>query len=493
MGTIGAGGTAPRLLAVRRSHLAGVASALLVAGAITFAPRMVLPEPDRAAAASSASMSPRSGFADVVEMVRPAVFAVHARVSANDRIAEGPGASNQSFREINPQRHGRGGLVAMSQGAGFFISSDGYAVTNRHVVEDNQTVDITTDDGKSYTARVIGRDAKSDLALIKVDGRTDFAVARLSDRAPRVGDWVLAVGNPFGLGGTVTAGIVSARERDIGTGADDDYIQIDAPVNKGNSGGPAFDIDGRVIGVNTAIYSPSGGSVGIAFAIPADTVKSVAMQLKRDGVVRRGFLGVQMQPVTPELAEALGLARPDGALITDQQPGGPAALAGIAAGDVITSVDGARIRDSRELARRIAGLLPGAAARITFVRAGEERTVTATLGELPRTPEPVPVVAREPLSKSADGKRLGLSLAPADPVAALGGTGVLVTEVEPNSRAAERGFDVGDVILEIGGRQMKKPADVQGALSDARRNGRHTVVMRVRNGDKTRFVALPLG
>ena len=490
MSTIGAGGTSPRLLAVRRPHLAGIASALIVAGAITFAPRMILPEPDRATAAS-ANVAQRAGFADVVEMVRPAVFAVHAKVSTNDQVAEGPGASPQAFREIDPQR--RGGLVAVSQGAGFFISSDGYAVTNRHVVEDNPTVDITTDDGKSYTARVVGRDARSDLALIKVDGRTDFPVARLSDRAPRVGDWVLAVGNPFGLGGTVTAGIVSARERDIGTGADDDYIQIDAPVNKGNSGGPAFDIDGRVIGVNTAIYSPSGGSVGIAFAIPADTVKSVVTQLKQDGVVRRGFLGVQMQPVTAELAEGLGLPRPEGALITDQQPGGPAALAGIAAGDVITSVDGVRIRDSRDLARRIANLPPGTAARIAFIRGGEERAATATLGELPRPPEPLYVATREPPSRPGDGKRLGLSLAPVDPVAAGAGAGVRVTEVEPNSRAAERGLDVGDVILEVGGRQVKKAADVHGALADARKSGRHTVVMRVRNADKTRFVAMPAG
>jgi serine protease Do len=467
--------------------------ALIVAGGITLAPRLIVPGPDHAAAAGAAAWSQHSGFADVVEMVRPAVFAVHARVPGSDLVAEGPGASPQSFREIDPQRRGRAAL-AVSQGAGFFVSSDGYAVTNRHVVEDNQTVNITTDDGKSYAARVVGRDARSDLALIKVDGRTDFAVARFSARTPRVGDWVLAMGNPFGLGGTVTAGIVSARERDIGTGADDDFIQIDAPVNKGNSGGPAFDIDGGVIGVNTAIYSPSGGSIGIAFAIPADTVKAVVAQLKRDGVVRRGFLGVQMQPVTADLADGLGLPRPEGALITDQQPNGPAALAGIAAGDVITSVDGAPIRDSRELARHIANLAPGAAARIGLIRGAEERTVTVTLGELPRPPEAVPGAAHAAPSKSGDGKpaRLGLSLAPTDP-AGTSAAGVIVTEVEPNGRGAERGLDVGDVILDVGGHAVRKPADVHGALADARKSGRRTVLMRVRNGDKTRFVALPPG
>ena len=246
------------------------------------------------------------------------------------------------------------------QGAGFFISPDGYAVTNNHVVDGVKTVEVTTDDGKTHTARVIGTDERTDIALIKVDGRSDFPAAKFSARIPRVGDWVLAVGNPFGLGGTVTAGIVSARGRDIGAGPYDDFLQIDAPVNQGNSGGPTFDVEGNVIGVNTAIVSPSGGSVGIGFAIPAETVKSVIAQLKDKGKVTRGWIGVQIQSITPEIAENLGLSDARGAIVAEPEPGGPAKRAGIDAGDIITAVNGKHIADSRELARtHQAPCLPG--------------------------------------------------------------------------------------------------------------------------------------
>ena len=231
---------------------------------------------------------------------------------------------------------------------GFFISRDGYAVTNNHVVQNAENVQVTTDDGKTYSAKVIGTDPRTDLALIKIDGN-DFPFVKLADTSPRVGDWVLAVGNPFGLGGTVTAGIVSARGRDIGAGPYDDFIQIDAPVNKGNSGGPTFDVDGNVIGVNTAIFSPSGGSVGIAFAIPADTVKSVVAQLRDKGSVTRGWIGVQIQSVTPDIADSMGLKQATGALVSEPQKDSPAAKAGIQSGDVITSVNDEPINDAREL------------------------------------------------------------------------------------------------------------------------------------------------
>ncbi len=236
-----------------------------------------------------------------------------------------------------PQRH----QVITGEGSGFFISADGYAVTNNHVVDHAQSVQVTTDDGTVYTAKVIGTDKKTDLALIKVDGKKDFTYVKFADAQPRVGDWVVAVGNPFGLGGTVTAGIVSARGRDIGAGPYDDYVQIDAPINKGNSGGPAFDMNGNVIGVNTAIYSPSGGSVGIGFDIPAPTAKLVVAQLKDKGYITRGWLGVQVQPVTADIADSLGLKQAKGAMVDNPQDGSPAAKAGIEAGDVITAVNGA--------------------------------------------------------------------------------------------------------------------------------------------------------
>ena len=251
----------------------------------------------------------------------------------------------QFGRQGMPQAKPRGRQNMTGEGSGFFISADGYAVTNNHVVDGAKTVQVTTDDGAVYKAKVVGTDAKTDLALIKVESGKSFPFVKFADREPRIGDWVVAVGNPFGLGGTVTAGIVSARGRDIGAGPYNDYIQIDAPINKGNSGGPTFNMEGNVIGVNTAIFSPSGGSVGIGFDIPAEAAKMVVAQLKERGYVDRAWLGVQVQPVTAEIADSLGLKKAEGALVADPQADSPAAKAGVAAGDVITAIDGAAIKD----------------------------------------------------------------------------------------------------------------------------------------------------
>ena len=306
----------------------------------------------------------------------------------------------------------------MAQGSGFFISADGYAVTNNHVVERGKTVEIQTDDNKTYTAKVIGTDPKTDLALLKVDGRTDFPFVKLGDKQPRIGDWVIAVGNPFGLGGTVTAGIVSARGRDIGAGPYDDFIQIDAPVNKGNSGGPTFDVDGNVIGVNTAIFSPNGGSIGIGFAIPAETVKTVVAQLKEHGAVTRGWIGVQIQPVTADVADSLGLKNAEGALVAEAQANSPAAKAGIASGDVITSVNGEAVKDARDLAKKIGALAPGATAKLGVLSKGKEKTVAVTLADYPKDAKPARVgEQRQAESRAAPRPHLGLTLAPAGNVA----------------------------------------------------------------------------
>ena len=277
----------------------------------------------------------------------------------------------------------RGRQIIMGQGSGFFISADGYAVTNNHVVDHAETLDVTTSDGTIYHAKVIGTDQKTDLALIKVGGSSNFPFVQFARKAPRVGDWALAVGNPFGLGGTVTAGIVSARGRDIGEGPYDDFIQLDAPINKGNSGGPTFDVDGNVMGVNTAIYSPSGGSVGIGFAIPADTAKAVIAQLKDKGAVTRGWIGVQAQTVDSDIAVGLGLPKAEGALVGASQQDSPAAKAGVAAGDVITALDGAPLKDSRELARKIGSMAPGTSVKLSIIRNGEAKTLALTLGEAP--------------------------------------------------------------------------------------------------------------
>jgi serine protease Do len=448
------------------------------------------------------------GFADIVEKVKPAVISVRVKVDPGAKMMGFEGSSpfppnsqmERFFRRfglpegINPdeRRSPRNRLVT-GQGSGFFITADGYAVTNNHVVDKADTVEITTDDGKTYSAKVIGTDPRTDVALIKAEGRADFPYVHLADHAPRIGDWVLAVGNPFGLGGTVTAGIVSARGRDIGAGPYDDFIQIDAPVNKGNSGGPTFDVDGNVIGVNTAIFSPSGGSVGIAFAIPASTVKSVVAQLKDKGTVTRGWIGVQIQPVTAEIAESIGLKKAEGALVSEPQANGPAAKAGIEAGDVISAVNDVAVKDARDLAKQIGSIAPGTSVKLTVWRKGEEKNLTVSLGELPNQRDARATTPDTLAPNGSDVPRLGLTLAPAGQVAGSGSEGVVVTKVDPDGVASEHGFQTGDVILEVGGKKVAHPADVRSALNDAQKDGKRSVLVRVKSGEATKFVALRLG
>src|SRR5882762_1689892 len=454
-----------------------------------------------------------TGFADIVERVKPSVISV--RVNIGEKLAKDdndspfqPGSPMERFfkRFGGPDgmppglrggpRGGNRGQVT-GQGSGFFISPDGYAVTNNHVVDGADKVEVTADDGKIYKAKVIGTDARTDVALIKVEGGSNFPFAKLSDSKPRIGDWVLAVGNPFGLGGTVTAGIVSASGRDIGSGPYDDFIQIDAPVNKGNSGGPAFDVSGEVMGVNTAIYSPSGGSVGIAFSIPASTVKNVIAQLKDKGSVSRGWIGVQIQPVTSDIADSLGLKKAEGALVAEPQANGPAAKAGIESGDVITAVNGDSVKDARELARTIGALAPGNAVKLNVLHKGQDKVVNLTLGQLPNTLEAKADNDNDNgdkggATRGTDVPKLGLSLAPANSVAGAGKDGVVVTEVDPKSAAAERGFKEGDVILEVAGKSVTNAGDVREAINAARTDNKNSVLMRVKSGGSSRFVALPL-
>jgi serine protease Do len=386
------------------------------------------------------------------------------------------------------QRH----QVITGVGSGFFISADGYAVTNNHVVDHATSVQVTTDDGTIYKAKVIGTDPKTDLALIKVDGKgKTFAYVNFENQKPRVGDWVVAVGNPYGLGGTVTAGIVSAEGRDIGNGPYDDYIQIDAPINKGNSGGPTFDTSGKVIGVNTAIYSPTGGSVGIGFDIPAQTVQNVVDQIKEHGSVTRAWLGVQVQAVTPGIAESLGMKKAQGALVDQAEPDTPAAKAGIQPGDVITAVNGTSVKDSRSLAREISNMAPGSSAKLDIVRKGEQKTFDVTLAKMPNNPKQAK--ADEEENSTGNAPHLGLSVAPADEVAGAGSKGLVVTNVDPDGPAAEHGFKSGDVILDVGGKSVSTVPELRQALSQAKDEGKHQVLMRVKTADNTHFVAMPIG
>ena len=354
-----------------------------------------------AAPAMQAPTSPSSSFADLIASVRPAVVSVKVQLDQPVSMNDGPGDNGGGALPFDPfapfdlpgvpqmSQPPRGSQLVVGEGSGFFISPDGTIVTANHVVDHATSVQVTTSDGKVYKARVIGNDPGTDIAVIKVDAGNNFKYVKFADRLPRVGDWVVAIGNPFGLGNTVTAGIVSAIGRTINTSTYDNYLQIDAPINRGNSGGPTFDMRGNVVGINDAIYTPSGGSVGIGFDVPADTASPIVAQLVKSGQVTRGWLGVRLQPVTSPIADSLGMKKAAGALVATPEPGGPAAMAGVHPGDVITAVNGNAVKDPRGLAQDIGNLAPGASVKLDVLRNGQSRAITLTLGEMPnRQPNP---------------------------------------------------------------------------------------------------------
>ncbi|APG95558.1 trypsin-like peptidase domain-containing protein [Sinorhizobium americanum] len=424
-------------------------------------------------------------FADIVARVKPAVISVRVEIDAAQQQA----AAQDDGGAPDPD-DGQGPLVG--EGSGFFISADGYAVTNNHVVDHAHSLEVMTSDGRSYEATVVGTDPKTDLALIKVDGR-DFPHVRFADQRPRVGNWVIAIGNPYGLGGTVTAGIVSAEGRDIGAGPYDDFIQIDAPINRGNSGGPAFDVNGDVIGVNTAIFSPSGGSVGIGFDIPADTAKAVIAELKAKGHVTRGWLGIKEQQVTPDIAEGLGLKEAKGALVDEADPAGPAGKAGMRSGDLITAVDGATIDDPRELAQKVGAKAPGTSVTVSIVRNGAPMEITLDLATMPEERAAPIEAASDGGAAPSGGQDFGLLLAPASKVAGAAEKGMVVVAIDPKGAAAQHGLEAGDIILDVGGKAVSNARDFRRDLVSLRKEGKLAALLRIQSSGATRFVALPLG
>ncbi|GAA6154859.1 DegQ family serine endoprotease [Pyruvatibacter sp.] len=450
---------------------------------------------------ADARSAPES-FADLAEKLTPAVV----NISTAQTVSGGsgvplpefpPGSPFEEYFEEFLERHGgeQQSRKVQSLGSGFVIDPDGLVVTNNHVVEDADEVTVTFSDGETLDAEVLGRDPKTDLALLKVNADRKLPFVRFGDsEALRVGDWVMAIGNPFGLGGTVTAGILSARDRDINAGPYDAFLQTDASINRGNSGGPLFNMAGEVMGVNTAIISPTGGSIGIGFSIPATTATSVIDQLKEFGETRRGWLGVRIQTVTDDLAEGLGLEDTKGALVAGIQEGGPAVGSGLEAGDVIVKFDGKPVDKMRDLPRIVADTEVGKAVDVLVLRDGKEETYQVTLGRLEEADGTVEAKA-EP-RKPSENETLGLSLSSLNDVlraqyeVAEDVDGVLVVAVVPGSQAAEKRVRPGDVIVKVAQENVTNPDKVEEQVARAKSEGLKSVLLQISRGGETSFVAL---
>ncbi len=478
-----------------------------------------------AVAPNGASAATPDGFADLAATLSPAVVNVSSSQTTHQTADRGPSVPDMPFPPGSPfeqffkdfldrNRPGgpqgrrnpdapEGGGHAVSLGSGFIIDPAGYIVTNNHVIDGADEISVTLTDNTTLKAKLVGKDERMDLALLKVDTDKKLAAVPFGDSdTGRVGDWVLAIGNPFGLGGSVTAGIISARGRDIHQGTYDDFIQTDAAINRGNSGGPLFNMKGEVIGINTAIYSPSGGSVGIGFSIPSNLAKTVVMQLREYGHARRGFLGVSIQPVTPDIADSLGLKDPSGALVGRVTEAGPADKAGIKGGDIILKFNGQDVKDVRTLQRVVAETPIGKQVPVTLWRDAKETTVQAAVGELPEdiqtasaTPDEKPKPKPNPAVAIAG---LGAKLAPITDEARaqfkLGADqkGVVVTDVDTDGFGASRGLKPGDVIVEVQQQSVSTPKEVLDLMDKYRKMSRKTVLMLVQSGAGMQWVPVPL-
>ncbi|MEQ1754496.1 MAG: Do family serine endopeptidase [Micropepsaceae bacterium] len=479
------------------------------------------PTPAVSASSSAAPFMVSSGigaagtFADIVEHVSPAVVSIRAKVSSPEapEIKEEdleqlpPGLRDyfERFRKGAPDRQrSRGGEV---QGSGFVVEANGYMVTNNHVVANATDIEVVFADGKKFKAKLIGRDEPTDIAVLKIEGGKAFPTVSFGDDSHvRVGDWVLAVGNPFGLGGTVTAGIVSARGRDDVTGSQfTDFLQIDASINRGNSGGPTFDLGGRVIGMNTAIFSPSGGSVGIGFAIPSNTIQRVVTELKAGGTVTRGWLGVQIQSVDEDTAASLGMANNNGAIVTDVISGSPAQKSGFRTGDVVIRMDGTPVKDNRDLSRRVAALQVNQNAKFGVWRDNRETSINVTVAKRPdqktllgqnNQDDDQGMPGQAPGGAKVAALGLDLSAITPEIRQELGlkgdAHGVVITDVDPDSDAAERGLQPGDRIIQASGKAVDSVADVKTAVETAKSLKRPSVLLFIERKTAKVFVAVKL-
>ncbi|HWE45135.1 MAG TPA: Do family serine endopeptidase [Caulobacteraceae bacterium] len=498
---------------------AGVACAALAGAGLQW-PVAAAQESQSAQLVKAAVVAPPPGapitFADIVDKVSPAVVSIETRSKVNaEALRKIPGFENFPYNQPGqPGQGGQGGQGGgndesqdapeqFGAGSGFFISPDGYIVTNNHVVEGADEITVKLQDNTELKAKVIGRDAATDLAVVKVEGHDFKYVDFESSAKPRVGDWVIAIGNPFTLGGTVTAGIVSAYSRDIGE-AYVDYIQIDAPINRGNSGGPTFDIYGRVIGVNTAIYSPNGAYAGIGFAIPADVASSITKELIANGKIARGYLGVTISSITDDMAASLNLPNHAGAYVTEVVPGGPSDRAGVKVGDIVTKLNGQPVKDNTELTRRVALARVGEVLHLDVLRAGKPLSLEVKSGVRPSeeelaardsggaTTKPSPAV---PPAAAPDV--LGLNVSPVDAAArqryslGSGATGVVITGTVPHTEAAKKGFRPGDVVVMADGHSISGVADFAADVSAVKASGRPSVLLLVQRDGRNIPVTIP--
>ncbi|HEV8026157.1 MAG TPA: DegQ family serine endoprotease [Stellaceae bacterium] len=456
-------------------------------------------------------------FADLAAKLLPAVVNVSTtQTIKSDKVGHvgpevpqfPPGSPFEEFFKDffdRNQPHGKPDAVprrATSLGSGFIIDPSGLVVTNNHVIADADEITVTLQDDTSFKAEVVGRDTKVDIALLRVKSSKPLPSVKFGDSdGTRVGDWVLAIGNPFGLGGSVTAGILSARAREINAGPYDDFLQTDAAINRGNSGGPMFNMAGDVIGINTAIYSPSGGSIGIGFAIPANLAKPVVDQLREFGRARRGWLGVNIQSVTDEIAESLGLDKPKGALIASVRDGGPAQVAGIQAGDVVLTFDGKDVNDMRHLPRIVAETPIDKTVKVKVWRKRKEHVFDVKVGELNEDDQQAaatPNKQQPPAEVAGSVKALGLSLANLTPELrerfslAEDSAGVVVTDVATDSPASEKGMRAGDLIVEVAQEEVKNPGQITAKIDEAKQSGRKSVLLLVDRQGDLRFVALKI-
>jgi serine protease Do len=474
-------------------------------------------------APSATAESPRPSFAPLVKRVLPAVvnISVTEKPSADQMSGEvfgnSPGGPFDEFlRRFFEQHGGNGqlephgfpggppdesGVKRIALGSGFIVDADGHIVTNNHVIGEAAKVEVILQDNSKYTAKIIGRDARTDIAVLKIDAGHPLPHVGFGDsNAAQIGDWVVAVGNPFGLGGSVTTGIISARGRDIHAGQFDDFLQIDAPINRGNSGGPTFNLDGQVIGINTAIYSPNGGSVGIGFAVPSNVAKQVVEQIEAHGKVSRGWLGVQIQEVTPAIAASLGLKSQHGALVAVVTPNSAAAKAGLKQGDVITAFNGTEVKQLRDLSRLVSATQPGSSGNLTVWRNGTQTTLSVTVGEAPENPR---VAAANPQSdeEAAPGNAEAFGMHFAALTRELRRElqvgrdvhGVVITKVDDGSVADTMGLARGDIIQAINQQPVHTPREAADRLKEMANSPRKNALLLLNRHGVTQYVGIDLG